>query len=330
MRFPGRPGADPPAVTESWRDPGRAALITNSASGANQRSGVAAVNHRAAAAGLPHHVMDRIEDLDDVLRQCALEDRRLLIVNAGDGTVCRLLDIVRTREWFTEEPVLALLRGGTTNMIHRDVGWPGRPDAALGNVLTGLGDGRCAVCERHVLQVHRAGSDDIRHGFFFATHAVVRAIRRARERLHDRAGTGTVFEILSAGAMIWRLLRGRIEHDPVLHPVPLEISRDQGEWRQVSHILLMAMTLRKMILGVRPLARDQRAGAGELNAPHYRTLPWLWRLARGRTDPLQSLSLRGGFSWILDGEVHDHHAADGILSVDVGGPVRFLVPAGRS
>lgn len=314
-------------MDESWRDPGRAALITNTASGANQRSGVAAVKHRAAAAGLPHHLLDGIEDLNDVLRQCALEDKRLLIVNAGDGTVCRLLDIVRAREWFAEEPVIALLRGGTTNMIHRDVGWPGRPEAALGKFLASLGGGRCGECERHVLRVHRAGSDDIRHGFFFATNAVVRAILRIRDRLHGRAGTGTVSEILSTGAITWRLLRGRIERDPVLHPVPLAVSRDQGEWRQVSHILLMAMTLRKMILGVRPLARDQRAGLAELNAPHYRVLPWLWRLARGRSDPLQSLSLRGEFSWILDGEVYHHHAADGVLSVDVGDPVRLLVPA---
>ncbi|MDZ7841214.1 MAG: diacylglycerol kinase family protein [Gammaproteobacteria bacterium] len=317
-------------MNESWRDPGRAALITNTASGANRRSGAAAVNQRAAVAGLPNHALDRIEHLDDVLRRCALEDKRLLIVNAGDGTVCRLLDIVRAHDWFAEEPVIALLRGGTTNMIHRDVGWPGRPEAALGNLLTALGDGHCGECERHVLRIHRAGSDIIRHGFFFATHAVVRAILRVRGRLHSRASTGTVSEILSTGAMIWRLLRGRIEHDPVLRPVPLEVSRDQGEWRRVSHILLMAMTLRKMILGVRPLARDQGAGVAALNAPHYRILPWLWRLARGRSDPLQSLSLRGEFSWILDGEVYDHHAADGVLSVDVGEPVRFLVPAGRS
>lgn len=316
-------------MDDPWRDPGRAALLTNLASGTNRRCGIAGVDDRAAAAGLRHFRIGKIDELDDVLRQCALAGFRLLIVNAGDGTVCRLLDIIRARDDFHEEPVLALLRGGTTNMIHGDVGWKGRPDAALGDVLRRVQTGRGRRCERHVLRVRGEGPDAVRHGFFFGTNAVVRAVLGTRRRFHGRNWTGAASEALSAGAMLWRLLRGRSDRDPVLSPVLVEISRRHGEWQQVSHILLMAMSLERMLLGLRPLRRGQRAGLTVLNTPDRRLIPWLWRLVRGRLESLESLSMRGEFSWILDGEIHEHRIPDGVLTLDVGDPVSFLVKDGR-
>lgn len=322
-------GPEPLSVAERFRDLSATALVSNTASGANRRHGVEGVHARAAAAGLPHYRIDEIGALDDVLRKCARDDIRLIIVNAGDGTVCRLLDIVRAGGCFAREPVLALLRGGTTNMIHGDVGWKGRPASALQDLLSCLRGGNGVLRERHVLRVHQAGPDVTRHGFFFGTHALVRAILRTRARFHARAHTGTMIELLSATAMAWRLLRGRIERDPVLSPIPLEISRDDDEWRRVSHILLMAVSLRRMILGVRPLAPGQRAGLATLSWPDYRVVPWLWRVARGPLEALQKVSLRGRVDWILDGEIHAHQAADGVLSVEICEPARFLVKGGR-
>lgn len=309
-------------MTDSPVDLNRAVLISNTASGANRRNGVAAVHDLAAAAGLRNFRIDAVQALDDLLRECAGAGTRLIIVNAGDGTVCRVLDIVRGRGWFADEPDLALLHGGTTNMIHGDVGWRGRPDTALRNILSCLRAARVVRRERHVLRVHQQGPDVVRHGFFFGTHAVVRAIVHARTRLH---AVGAVAALPSIAAMVWRLLRRRVENDPVWAPVPMELSSNGGPWRQAAHILLMAMSLRRLILGVRPLSRGQRAGLAELNWPDYRLLPWLWRFSRGRLDELQSVSLRGEFGWILDGELYEQRVRDGILSVAVAAPVQFLV-----
>jgi diacylglycerol kinase (ATP) len=317
-------------VTEHFRDLDRAVLVSNVSGGANRELGVEGVQGRAGTAGLRHYRIDAIEELDCVVRECARLDSRLIIVNAGDGTVCRLLDIIRSGAWFTDEPVLALLRGGTTNMIHGDVGWPGRPEAALRNLLTSLHTGRYALRQRHVLRVRGGDSGATRHGFFFGTNAVVRAILRTRERFGDRGTMGAATEVLSTAAMIWRLLRRRVDNDPILAPASLEISRNNGAWRQVSHVLLIAVTLRRLILGVRPLAQGQTAGVAELNWPDYRFVPWLWRLARGRLQALETVSLRGEFSWILDGEIYRHHSADGPLSIAADKPARFLLDIHRS
>lgn len=290
------------------------------------------MHERAAAAGLPHYRVDGVEGLDELLRELDRADIRLIVLNAGDGTVCRVLDILREcaapRD---DEPLLALLRGGTTNMVHDDVGWPGRPEAALQELLTCLGNGRWMCRERHVLRVHQAGPGVTRHGFFFGTHAVVRAILRARTRVHTRAFAGAAMpELAAVAATVWRLLRRRVEQDPVLAPIPLEIARHDGPWRRVRHILLMAMSLKRMILGVRPLRRGQHAGLAELSWPDYRLVPWLWRFARGRLEALDTIAMRGEFAWVLDGEIYTHHASDGVLSVGVGEPARFVIKGAGS
>lgn len=316
-------------MAEPWSDLRRVALISNTASGANRRLGLDAVRGRAAAAGLPHYAVDAIDELDGVLEQCARSGVRLLIVNAGDGTVCRLLDLLRGDSGLADEPAFALLRGGTTNMIHRDVGWKGAPDAALAEVLGSLARGRYTRRERHVLRVRQASTGLTRHGFFFATHAVVRAILRTRAGLQGRITHGALPELLSTAGMVWRLLRRRVEDDPVLSPVPLEIACNGEPWRRINHILLMATSLRRMILGVRPLPAGQPAGLAGLEWPGYRLLPWLRRFTGGRLEALESVSLRGELDWILDGEVYRHGAADGTLSLDVARPARFVV-AGAS
>jgi hypothetical protein len=98
-----------------------------------------------------------------------------------------------------------------------------------------------------------------------------------------------------------------------------------GEWRETAHILLLAMSVQKVVLGIRPLRRGQPAGVATLNWPDYRLLPWLWHIVRGRLDELTTVSLRGEFDWVLDGEMHAHGRADGILRLDVADPVHFLI-----
>lgn len=310
--------------TGACPDPSRAHLITNPNSGANVKTGVAGVRDVAARAGLGHTCLEDLDGLGELLRRLSREEVRLLIVNGGDGTVCRILETIRNEG--LSEPALALLRGGTTNLIHHDVGFRGKPETALHGLLESLGSGRLAFDDRRVLQVWQSSRDLPRLGFFLGTHAAVRAILRTRERFHARRLTGRVSETMSVGAMVWRLLRRRIADDPLLSPVPLELSRNGGEWATVSHVLLLAMSVRRLILGIRPVTRGQAAGVAELSWPDYRALPWFWRFVRGNLEELGTISLRGELRWILDGEVYEHRRSDGALTIDAGAPARFLVP----
>lgn len=305
--------------------PDRALLISNPSSGANKKLGLTSVTVVAAAAALPHHRIDDMDTLDVVLAESARRGDRLIIINAGDGTVCRVLQFIREQGLFDPAPTLALLRGGTTNMIHNDVGIPGKPDAALRALLKGLARGDYTFLERHTLRVTRDSADASSYGFFFATNAVTKAILRTRERFHGRGWTGGVSQLLSVSAMVWRLIRRRVRNDPVLAPVSLELRRDGGAWRHDDHILLIAISVKNAILGIRPLQRGQRAGLATLSWPDYRPLPWLRRFIQGTLEEFDSVSLRGRFDWILDGETYQHRVSDGVLTVYVDKPTRFLI-----
>lgn len=316
-------------VLEGGIELNRALLISNTASGHNRKHGIRGVENVAAEVGLRHHCFDDISTLTDVLKHCAQREDQLVIVNAGDGTVCQVLQNIRERKLFVHEPTLALLRGGTTNMIHNDVGSPGRPEAALRTLLRCLDRRDYRQEKRHILHVRQSSLRTSRYGFFLGTHAAVKAILRTRQRLHTRISTGRLSELLSVIAMIWHLLQRRVDSDPLLSPAPLEFSRNGGPWQQELQILLLVMTVKTAILGIRPLMRSQRAGLAILNWPGYRLFPWLSRFARGNLQEFDSISLRGEFDWILDGEVYEHRKNDGTLTIDVASPVRFLVKGSK-
>jgi len=326
IRIPaGGTARDPAAAPEPLDVTKRALLISNQASGANMKLGLAGVEAIAAAAGLAHYCVDDMETLDSVLVASAARGDRLVIINAGDGTVSRVLQFIRESALFPVEPELVLLRGGTTNMIHNDVGIPGKPDIALRKLLDALAHGGFGYSERRTLRIARTSCEESSYGFFFGTHAATKAILRARTRFHGHGLTGRVSEFLAMAMMIWRLMRRRVEQDPILAPVTLEIRQDGGPWRRQRHILLMALSVRSALLGIRPLKRGQGAGLAVLSWPDYRLFRWLGRSIRGTLKEFDSLGLRGRFDWILDGEVHEHHPCDGVLEVSVDKPARFLV-----
>jgi len=314
-------------VSEGRPPTGPVHLISNTRSGANRRRGFDRLERAAAAAGVPHHRVACLDELDEAARACARDGCRLLVLNAGDSSVCRTLDNIRGTGWFDSEPDLALLPGGTTNMIYRDVGMTGPPDVALTRLLEGLHGDRLQCRRRRPLRV-RTGTGMTRHGFFLGTNAVVHATLRSRERLQRHVVSGAVSEPLSVLAMLWRLARRRLDTDPVLAPVDLEWAGADGRWRPQSHILLMAVALHRVILGLRPLRRGQGAGYGMLDWPDYALWPLLRGLLRGTLPALEQVSLRGRFRWILDGEIYDHRPEDGILAIDTAAPVRFATHAG--
>ena len=153
----------------------RAALISHTASGYNRRHGIGRVAALAKQAQLPHFVVDNSADLPAALLRCATADIQLLIVNAGDGTVCEVLRLLRAQQIFAAQPVLALLKGGTTNMIHKDAGLAGRPGTALHRLINSLEQGPNLIHELSPLRI-RCEARPVQYGFFFATNAAVRSL----------------------------------------------------------------------------------------------------------------------------------------------------------
>lgn len=313
----------------------RLAVLGNPYSGGNRR-GMDAVAEVAAAHGIAHATTNSIDELDATLRDFAEQEVEVLAINGGDGTLDAAITAMRNRRPFAREPVIALLRGGTTNMVHDDVGLRGAPAAALQRVIDACHESRIErhVRERPVIAFRHGPDTEPAFGFFFGTAAVPRAIRATRQRLHPRGLAGPVGDSLSLVWTMLRLIAGRIEADPVLRPIRVAWSLDDGARAEAEMVVLVATTLNRLLLGLRPVRPDDDGfGVAALTWPYrrlWRRLPaflrgvgpdavdGLWR-ARARR-----LELACGAGYTMDGEMF---AADDDAPVilEAAPPVRFLV-----
>jgi len=301
-----------------------AAVISHTGSGYNRKHGVAALDELAQAAGVLHLVVSSTQELEKTLYECAQQNLSLLVLNTGDGNVCAVIELMRERAKFAQEPALALLQGGTTNMIHKDVGLTGPPTTGLASLLRALRSGDYVSLNRPPLCVHRSQQTPL-YGFFFATNAVVRAILRTRRSLHPHGMTGSVSEAVAIAAMIMKLMWYRAKADPALAPANVELRVNGGDWQPQQQILLLALTLQHLILKLRPLRPPHRSAWASLQWPDYQLGSWIRQFLRGNLPAFDSLELRGAFSWALDGEIFDHQIQDGTLQIKLGEPVEFLV-----
>jgi hypothetical protein len=285
-------------------------------------------------------------EIAEALRSFARAGVEVLAIHGGDGTVDAVLTELRHNTPFDQEPVLVLLPGGTTNMTHADVGLRKRGARALGHVAAACLHG---VPERHVvarrpLRVARGDGAAPFHGFFFATAAIPRLIRLTRRRLHSRGLTGRGGSSL---ALIWslrRLLAGRVEGDPVMHPDPVAYAVDDDPWHDGQAVILLATTLERLILGLRPAPPGGRMGVAGLFWPYRGLLGRLLPFLRGRGaaggDPGRGLGgdlggdlgratagtlhLRLDCEYTVDGELFAAPAS-GEITLTAAAPARFLV-----
>ncbi len=315
----------------------RIGLIINTQSGP-QGAGATAARLARTAEGhcIPVAHTRSTAEIDDALRSFARAGVAVLAVHGGDGTVDAVLTRLRTRGIFAREPVLALIPGGTTNMTHADVGLGHAPVRALDHVAAACLDDipEARVRLRRPVRVTRSDGAAPFYGFFVAGAAIPRIIRRVRERLHSRGLTGRGGSAIALTWSIMRLLRGNVAQDPVLHPDPVVYAVDGGPWQETRAVVLLATTLERLLLGLRPAPPQGRLGVGALTVPYARLARRLPGFLRGGGDgelgadlgraAVESLHLRLASAYTVDGELFDP-PADGAVTLTAAPPARFLV-----
>jgi diacylglycerol kinase family enzyme len=69
------------------------------------------------------------------LQELAAGTPDVLVISGGDGTISAVATALRREQLFKSEPILALLRGGSTNLIQSNIGLSGRPIETLKRLL---------------------------------------------------------------------------------------------------------------------------------------------------------------------------------------------------
>lgn len=310
----------------------KAALIHNPLGGGNRRSGVR-VPDMARAAGLPVWTITHPDELAAVLPAIARAAPDLLIVNGGDGTVDAVVTALRQTTAFAREPMLALLAGGTTNMIARDVGLNGRPDRALRRVLTALASGQPGEQIRRAPLILRRESGADLLGFFLGGGALPLLLRRVHSRVHHRGFISRGGEALALLQTVWRLLFGDVSRDPVLQPRRLHWTADGQAEENSSMVLYFITTLDRLVLGLNPARSTPGVRMMVLRHPYHRLVRSVVRLLRRLSfDAVggdfifregQTLRLNFEGELVLDGEPVPLAAGPVEVRLTLGTPLVF-------
>jgi hypothetical protein len=286
-----------------------------------------------AAAGLPHAEPASRAELRDALHGFAARGVDLLAVQGGDGTLREVLTAL-PGAGFENPPAIAVLSAGKTNLTARVLGSAGIGEAGLRGLLDTAERGTLKRRALPVLEVSRPGEPPLR-GVLFGAAAFTQGNKLAEARLHRRGvhDAAAVALALAAIALKAGLDRGH----GLRASAPMTVAPDDGPAREGRRFLLLATTLDRLMLGLRPFWGE---GSGPVRwldvlAPPRRLAAAFWAGARGRPRPwMRSAGYHSGRSerlrvamdgaFVLDGEVFE--PGPGGLLLSAPDRVAFVAP----
>ncbi len=317
--------------------PWRMGVISNPTSGSNQKKFSRICRYIDDQRNLPHKIVTNAGDVARALEELARQDVNLIVVNAGDGTIHAVLTTLFHHRPYQTLPLLALLRGGTTNMTPKDLGLQGPRLQSLARIQawSQSGGSEGFIVRRPILRLQHPTIRLPLYGLFFGAASISRGIDLFHARIH-----GTGLEGNPANALILaRFLMAIAARDlQKLGAARATITVDGTPLPADDFILILTYTLERLIFGMQPHWGEEdgalRLTAAAANSRHF--LRVMAAMCRGRRSRLAipsngfyshnahevRMALNGNFT--LDGELFEVDARQGELVLDAGGQAAFL------
>ncbi len=313
-------------------------LISNLRSKRNRRAfpDVPAAGDRQVE--LIHRRLEGVNGLGEALAEFARAEVGVIAINGGDGTVSAVLTELLGRRPFSEQPALALLSGGTTNMCAADVGLKGGNGKAMRRLIERAArpdlDATCV--EREVFRVAYRPDRTPVYGMFFGTAAICRAITLCREMIHPLKIESSAASAATLGYLLLRRAVRRGGDDSVMRGDTMTVDFDGEPGNPTDQLLALVTTLDRLVLGSRPFWGN---GGGALRYtgiayPPRRLLRFAHRILYGGADRrlpaghyvsrnIDRISFAMSCPFTVDGELFQ--PVEGTpVELDQAGRVRFV------
>jgi hypothetical protein len=201
-----------------------------------------------------HVVLGDVSEIEEILRDFARRDVKLLAIVGGDGTVQATLTGLFDNRPFDNLPTLAVLPGGRTNMIAADAGVRSRRGQGMARLLELASNADLAgfVTERRIVRIDNVRGAGSQYGMFFGAAGICRAIQSCRRKLHPYGLNTDIASALTLAGSVVRLLLGRGGEDQICRGDKIDIALDNEKFTSHSCLLLLATTLERLLLGSRP------------------------------------------------------------------------------
>ncbi len=321
----------------------RLAVISNPRSQRNRRGALDAV--KDALACHPDVLHEELHDfalLGSMVERLVQGGTEVIAVNGGDGTVQAVLTELCRRFDNGKTPTLAVLQGGMTNVIAKDVGLGGKPAKALARLIAGMSaPGRVREVTRPLIGLALVPDEPPVFGMFFGAAGFHQAVKLANDKVRTRGVAGSMASASTLALSLFRLLFGRSgSDDPLYRGEPMAIGVDGKRGEETPHLLLIATTLDKLILGLRPFWGnvDHAIRYTSIDFPPKRLARALLPVLRGRPSPwMEGEGYRSGSAKdividikspvVLDGEIF--HPAPGVPVRLTGDRSQTFLTGGR-
>lgn len=308
----------------------RAGLIVNPRSGKASGKGLALAEKLRDVRNVSVRVLERWDQLSRFIDELASEGVSDLFISSGDGTIQAIQTELAERRPFTRLPRLALLPHGTTNMTAADLGFRHRSIEAQAAFLRDLQPAE--LRERPTLRCVNPADGRPRHGMFLGTGAVSMATLYCQEAFNAKGVKGSWATFATLAAAVGRSLfsapdpADRTRFD---RPYPIAIEAGGGRIVGGEHLLMLATTLDKLILGSKPFWGGKtgpiRASVFPYPVPSIPRwlLPMMYGGENRRVPPgaaslcTDALTIRTSVSFVIDGEFFEP-PGDGGLRVETG------------
>jgi len=308
----------------------RVVLITNFNAGRN-RSRPDVIRRLTRDVGGECLQAEDLESIRRATREAVSSGAEVLAVNGGDGTVHgALTELMRTG---CDVPHVAVIPGGTTNMTANDLNSNAPLEGCLRRVAEQVrlpAESRRLV-NRPLLKVSGPAFPP-QYGFFLGAGVILDGMEHFRSKVGARGFRGE----LASGISVLRGLTGMARGEGAWVAAHRTSFRDHAsELRRDNQVLLVATTLERLLLGMRPWWGD---GGGPIHLTSIRRRPkGILRRARallaGRRHPRLTEEQGyfsqdiAGFDLFADGRF----ALDGeVFAVDDGQSVQVKATAPMS
>ena len=293
-------------------------VISNPNSQYNRRAGLASIETVAADhPKIIHEVLREFAALDDVIERFVREDIEVIAVNGGDGTVQAVLTALALRDGDDFSPKLAVLQGGMTNVIAKDVGIGGHPAKALAQLSRRIIDhnenqeSAIEHVSRPLIGLVTNGKKPTVYGMFFGAAGFHQAVLLAQKNVRPQGLAGNLASASSLVLILARLLAGRPGADnPLYRGEEMAISLDGCMAPQSPYLLLIATTLDRLMLKLMPFWGETGKSIRYTSVafPPERLALALLPVLRGRPRP-----------WMLEHGYRSGTTSD--MAIDIKSPV---------
>ena len=276
-------------------------------------------------------------DILAALQEFAKGQVDCVVVNGGDGTIQATIGALFHHHPFGSMPCLAVLPGGTSNLIAGDVGLGKFTPNTFAQLLTHAASStqKFSTESRPILRIRFPEDREPLYGMFFGAGAIYHGAQLGRQ---TKQSIGRLGE-WGAGLILLKFLVALATGSRKgLNPINVRVTTGETGTLQEEYLIVMVTTLNRLFLGMNPFwgTNSRPLRYTSLRVPYrylWRVLPALLRgkmhtLATGHHGYMSDnffdirLSFDGGF--VLDGEVYTSSKPEEPLILDSPGKLSFV------